>query len=84
MSADSTYCPACDYGDHGRCDPLRLDAPGRLCECWACLPNDYEEADVTEPDGDQKDPGVPADQFPDGDDIDSTTVEDDGAPTDDL
>lgn len=38
-----TYCPACNRGDHAHCDPLRLDAPGALCECWACLPNDREE-----------------------------------------
>lgn len=36
------YCPKCNEGLHEECDPLRADEPGLLCECWACLPNDFE------------------------------------------
>jgi hypothetical protein len=40
---------------------------------------------VTEPDqDDQKEPGVPATEFPNGDDLDSTEIVDDGAPEDEL
>lgn len=40
------YCPACQRGQQGACDPI-----GYWCTCWACLPNDHEkEGSMTTPD----------------------------------
>lgn len=36
------YCTACQHGGpRHRCTPL--ERADRLCECFACLPNDHEE-----------------------------------------
>lgn len=39
---------------------------------------------MTQPDDEVKEPGVPASEFPDGDQLDSRQIVDDGAPDDDL